>query len=208
MLALAGCGGAQQEVTEEPVQETKQTTQEAPKLTGVAAELQNLMATKSKMEYQITYDVVAKAEGQEFKSTMIQYFDGVSRFRTDVTIKGMSEIRIYVIDGTGTSCAKANNKWVCSATQVQDDASKQAENSIAQGSARHAVTADGTKQLLGKTHNCYKAIDSAQEITMRYCFSADGVLVYNSAETSQVTTEMTALLYGKDVAETVWVIPT
>jgi hypothetical protein len=207
LLVLAGCGAKEQPATQQPTQEAKQTTAQAPKLTGAAAELQGLMAGKQKLEYQITYDVVSRTAGQETKSTMIQYFDGANRMRTDVTVKGVSEARTYVMDGAVTLCAKVNNRWGCNAAEVQADASKEAEQDIAQGTSAYTITADGTKQLLGKTHTCYKIADAPNSVTMRYCFSGDGVPVYISTESPQATTEMTALLYGLDVAETVWALP-
>jgi FtsP/CotA-like multicopper oxidase with cupredoxin domain len=209
LLALAGCSGANQEVTTEvPTEETGQTVKETPKLTGVAAEVQSLMAAKAKIEHQITYDVLVRTAGGEMKSTMIQYFDGANRMRTDVTVKGMSEMRTYVIDGTATTCSKVNSKWTCNSAEAPMDETTKAQERIAEGTSNYAITNDGTKQLLGKTHNCYKLVDGANAATMRYCFSADGVPVYISSEMSGASTEMTALLYGKDVAETVWVIPT
>ncbi len=209
MLALAGCGGAQQDVTTEqpPAQETKQAAQEVPKLTGAAAELQALMAAKEALKYQITYDVATTSNEQVMKTTVVQYFDGLNRMRTDATIRGVSETRTYVIDGAATSCAKINNKWTCNPATVQENPAQTAEQDIAKGISTLAITADGTKQLLGKTHNCYKISDALNSISMRYCFSSDGVPVYNLIEGNGMTIESTALLYGKDVAETVWVIP-
>jgi hypothetical protein len=208
MMLLIGCGGSNQEVTtEEPTQEAAKEAEPA-KLTGAAGELANLMTLKGNLEYQITYDVTTNAGGEEMKSTMIQYFDGADRFRTDITVKGVSEMRTYVIGETATSCFKMNNKWTCNTAEGYTDESLETEENIAEGMAGYAVTADGTKQLLGKTHNCYKVTDSVNSATMRYCFSSDGVPVYISMTSPEATTEMTALLYGKDVAENVWVIPT
>ena len=209
LLVLTGCGGAQQDVTtQQPTQETaNEEAKTAPALTGAASELKGLMAAKGTLKYQITYDVLTKTEGQEMRSTMIQYFDGANRFRTDITVKGVSEMRTYVINGAATSCAKVNNKWMCNSAEASVDESRETEEAIVEGTSNYVITADGTKQLLGKIHNCYKLVDAPNAVTLRYCYSSDGVPVYISTEMSEATTEMTALLYGKDVAETVWTIP-
>lgn len=208
MLAIAGCGEETQEVTTDvSTQETEQIAQDAPKLTGIAAEVQTLMAAKGKIKYQITYDVLTRTAEGEMKSTMIQYFDGANRMRTDITVKGISEMRTYVMDNTATSCVKVDSRWTCNSAEAPKDPSKEAEERIAQGTSNYAISAYGTIELLGKMHNCYHLVDGKNAVTMRYCFSADGVPVYISTEMPEVVTEMTALLYGKDVAETVWVIP-
>ena len=208
MIILTGCSGAKEEVTTEKIaQETQQKEEQTPIASGAAADFQNLMAAKEKLKYQITYDVTTKAAGQEMKSTMIQYFDGANRMRTDTTIKGVSETRMYVIDSTATSCVKINSKWTCTKSEVPKDPTAAPQGSVMEGATNYAITADGTKQIFGKSSNCYKSLDSKNSVTMRYCFFGDGVPVYISSEMPQATTEMTALLYGKDAAETVWVIP-
>lgn len=208
MLALAGCGAKEQATTQQPTQEVAQEEQEAQKATGPGADLANLLTKKQKLEYQITYEVHTIAGDQDMKSTMLLYSDGGNRQRTDIVIPGTMESRTYVIDRQATICNKAQNKWTCEKAEQYQSSLMQSETTLMSYPSTYDIIVSGTKQVLGKTTTCYHVEGKNNPGIIDYCFFEDSVPAYWSVEYGPTTTEMTALLYGKDVAETVWVIPT
>ena len=215
-VIVVGCKQGQNQNTQtkdNPIpQNTEQQTQtqepnkEQPKKDDASSELKKLFDSKTNLEWTVTYNIVTKAQGQEMKSTMIQYLKGINKIRTDITIQGV-ESRSYFINSVMTSCTKMSAKWNCFKIEVPKDDMKNVEEKVKSGSSDYSIVSDGTKQIAGVTAKCYKLTGAKDSITTRYCYSAEGIPLYVYYEGPQVTSEMTALTFEKVAKDSVFEIP-
>ncbi|HLG24876.1 MAG TPA: hypothetical protein VI564_08150 [Candidatus Nanoarchaeia archaeon] len=189
-----------------PVEKTEEKTAGAKP--DVSDDFKNFLVNKDKLEWQITYDLVSKAQGTEFKSKMVQYFKGAKKMRTDVVANGI-EARTFFINDVVTSCSKMGAKWNCYSIDVPQDKIADVEKDLKEGNANYKIEDDGTKVIVGKTAKCFKVtgISADLEATVRYCFSSEGAPLYVYFESPQATTEMTALLYETVVNDRVFDLP-
>ena len=164
------------------------------------------LGKKAALQWQVDYDIVSNAQGTQFQSTMIQYFKGADKIRSDTKTQGV-ESRTYLLNGELTSCTQTSGSWNCFKIEKQKDNVEDVENGLESNPANYEVTTDGTKVIAGVTTKCFKVLEKSQGATIRYCFSGEAIPLYISFVSSQASTEMTAKSFSKSVSDSVFDIP-
>src|SRR3989338_11353218 len=114
VLFVAGCksnsqaaddSNSQQNIASSQPQETpKQQEQQAAKKeakqesSNAFSEFTVLLRKKAALQWQVDYDIVSNAQGTQFQSTMIQFFKGPDKIRSDTKTQGV-ESRTYLLNG-------------------------------------------------------------------------------------------------------------
>ena len=178
----------------------------ATKDDAVSSDFKNLLSKKTSLEWQATYDVVSKVEGTTTKSTMIQYIKGLAKLRIDTSTQGF-DARTYIVNNVATSCSKTENKWTCFKLNKPESQAPDFEKEYQADPLKYKIVSDGTKTAAGLTGKCFKVTATGIDGSTRECIADNGMLVYMLSEYPTFTTEMTILLYGTAVAESVFVPP-
>jgi len=110
-----------------------------------------------------------------------------------------------LVDSTLTSCTN-NDGWNCYKMELKKDALAKFEDEV-ETSQKYKIEADGTKVVAGVTAKCYKVTDTDDSVTVKYCFSSEGVPLYVYFQSPQAMTEMTARSYTKTVSDSVFDLP-
>ena len=181
-------------------------TQPANNAGDAASELLKVLGNKATLKWQISYNLISQAQGNNFQVPMVQYVDGKNKIRTDLTTQGV-EARTYFIDGTITSCTQNSGSWNCYKSEPQKNHVSDAEKDVQINKDKYAITSDGAKTVAGASTNCFKIVEKSSAATINECFSSEGLPLYISYVSSDSTTEMTATKYSTTLASGTFDVP-
>jgi hypothetical protein len=166
-------------------------------------ELQSLL-TKTSREFRIEYDLKTTLEGQTTNSKTIEHVKGDEKVRSDL-INGATETRTYFVDDALTTCSHTGSEWECARYDVSGEEGLNTD--VAAQLEQFDVQRDGIMEVAGVSTNCYKVYSSAEESTVRYCFTSDALPLYVLTQTPEFTSEMTATTYSTTVADAEFELP-
>ena len=197
---------AAKDTVKETVPKEVPKTQQANNAGDAASELLTVLGNKATLKWQISYNLISQAQGNNFQAPMIQYVDGKNKVRTDVTTQGV-EARTYFVDGTIISCTQNSGAWNCYKSEPQKNHVSDTENDVQISKDKYAITSDGAKTVAGASTKCFKIVEKSSAATIRECFSSEGLPLYISYVSSDSTTEMTATKYSTTLASGTFDVP-
>ncbi|HLC61553.1 MAG TPA: hypothetical protein VJI52_00875 [Candidatus Nanoarchaeia archaeon] len=198
VLFVVGCNG-------NPTKTGSQTsnTNSVSPTNDVSKEFSDLAASKAKATYQETYDITSTVQGQPPRTvTQTLYVkDGKVR-RADMSASG-DEVRYYMNDNRYTLCSQSKGSWECyGISSVPQDQSDQNQKEVQTNPSKYNLASDGTMDVAGVITKCFKISEvSGSGVSMRFCYSQEGVGLYSLLDSPQMKIETKATKYSTSVSD-------
>lgn len=207
VVFLLGCK-TQQGQSQQTSEQQQTSANDKPRSQGssVSSELTQFLSNKANLQWKIAYDVATEAQGQSISMKMTQYYKGAKKIRTDMRTQGV-ESRTYIVNDELTVCSQTQDSWNCFKTQLQEDKIGDTEKDFQSNLGNYNAVADGSKTVAGTSAKCFKVTDKSNKISMRECFSGDGIPLYIYMAGQGFTTEMTAASFSKTVSDSDFEVP-
>jgi len=144
-------------------------------------------------------------------STSMTVYQMGKNTRTDTAINGINASS-YILSGKFYDCVYVRNYWTCVNIPTNSRAVSDASSLVESDPFKYDFTSDGSMQVAGVSAKCFRS-ENVSNADVRYCFSKEGVILYQRAGMPNMPgnvtfgVEMKASSYAANVDASVFKLP-